>query len=585
MDCTEARRLINQGVVPKSQPPLSAQLGFHLSTCTECQAYFTKQQDLLSTLLLDDDTFEPHPTPYAQSFSAEHTATNAPTNDNGTFPEMVRHADTNKDNEDAEDDDSLLQRALLPWMSFRERIAVVDTGRWLWVLSIALLIIIPLAGILWLAGILVRAHDNVSAMIVPTPAIPSTPVLAPNTVAHVSSSPTPQAMPMTATVQHARAVLSPLQGSTHGGQRDATTVASERGTATHDPENALEDGENGAAEQTPMQAQETKPERPAFVTLPEIESLPLVSLDDPTPWPTIESILPTEKPSAPNPQPQHVPPAPVAMDIPPPGSAINVLLLGNDRRPGEDGIPRTDAIMVILADPQQQRIAMLSLPRDLWVDIPSYGASRINAAYVLGEQYNAPGGGLWVARDTVSNLLGIPIHYVVMVDFEGFISLVDVLGGINVYVEKELYDTTFPTMDYGYTTVHFLPGMQFMDGYTALTYSRIRHPDSDFMRTSRQQAVIVGIASRLRERGDLKNITSVDSITGALKGYVQTDMPVDRIVGLVWSLRMVEAAHVEHYGINSSMVSWGVGADSYALSASRATLDALTGQLLGVGVE
>jgi LCP family protein required for cell wall assembly len=264
--------------------------------------------------------------------------------------------------------------------------------------------------------------------------------------------------------------------------------------------------------------------------------------------------------------------------------AVTLLFLGNDRRPGERGIPRTDTILLVRADPYRNRIALLSLPRDLWVNIPGYGSNRINAAYVWGEIYHAQGGGLGLARRTVSGLLGIEIDNVTMVDFEGFIGLIDTLGGITVDVEKELYDPTFPTMDYGYQAVHFVPGPQQMDGRTALTYSRIRHPDSDFMRNRRQQAVLVAIGQRLRERGDMQNLATIDRLTGALKGFVQTTIPEARMAHLLWTFRNFDPARVERYSITNDMVAWGVGADRYALVAPRPVLNSLVAQFMGEGM-
>src|SRR5215217_7211458 len=97
-----------------------------------------------------------------------------------------------------------------------------------------------------------------------------------------------------------------------------------------------------------------------------------------------------------------------------------------------------DAIVVLRIDPARQRVAMLSLPRDLIVDIPGYGRARINAASVYGELYPELGGGVELERKTVSNLLGITIDHVVHVDFNGFIGAIDAIGGIDVDVEKEL---------------------------------------------------------------------------------------------------------------------------------------------------
>jgi LCP family protein required for cell wall assembly len=258
-----------------------------------------------------------------------------------------------------------------------------------------------------------------------------------------------------------------------------------------------------------------------------------------------------------------------------------VLLHGSDRRPGESGPSRTDAIVVARIDPDRQRVALLSLPRDLWVEVPGYGATRINAAHVWGMIYNDPEGGPGLARRTVGNLLGIPIDYTVLIDFEGFIGAIDALGGIEVDVPKELYDARFPTMDYGYTVAHFLPGRQHMDGATALVYSRIRHPDSDFERMRRQQAVLVGVLDRLRSQNVLQNLKSIEEITAALRGYVQTDMPEERMIGMAWALRNAAPGGVERLVLDQSMVSFGIGSDQYAEVARPGAIEALAQQLLG----
>jgi LCP family protein required for cell wall assembly len=259
---------------------------------------------------------------------------------------------------------------------------------------------------------------------------------------------------------------------------------------------------------------------------------------------------------------------------------VNVLLLGIDRRPGQQTLPHTDVMMLARVDPKNERVALLSLLRDLWVDIPGYGYSRINNAYRFGEAY-APGNGLNLARTTVSTLLDVPVDYVMLIDFQGFMGAVDALGGVTVYVEKELYDPRYPTMDYGYQVAHFLPGPEDMDGQRALMYSRIRHPDSDFMRIRRQQAVLTAIGARLHARGDLKNLLAIDRITGALVGYVQTDMPKERMVGLAWALHDYSSSNVKRYTMTSDMVSVGVGSDQFALVAHPESLNALADLFMG----
>jgi LCP family protein required for cell wall assembly len=274
-----------------------------------------------------------------------------------------------------------------------------------------------------------------------------------------------------------------------------------------------------------------------------------------------------------------VPPA-TATPVPPPaGDPITVLLLGTDERPGETGPSRNDAIIVARIDPRSGRVALLSLPRDLWVTIPGYGEARINAAHSWGIYYNDPEGGMGLARRTVSHLLGIPIDYTIQINFQGFIGAIDALGGVTVDVPKELYDNQFPTMDYGYTVAHFLPGQQQMDGATALMYSRIRHPDNDIERMRRQQAVVVAAIDHIRQQNALQSLKSLEDLSAALRGYVQTDMPEQRIIGLAWALRDFTPDRVERYVLDN--ISFGIGGDRWAAVADPSAIEALAQQLIG----
>jgi LCP family protein required for cell wall assembly len=297
----------------------------------------------------------------------------------------------------------------------------------------------------------------------------------------------------------------------------------------------------------------------ATMLLPPTATLPRPSA---TPFPTLPPATPT--PAA-----------------PPAGGPVTVLLLGTDERPGETGPSRTDAIIVARIDPHSGRVALASLPRDLWVEIPGYGQARINAAHVWGIIYNDPEGGLGLARKTVSNLLGIPIDYTIQINFEGFIGAIDVLGGVTVDVPKELYDNEFPTMDYGYTVAHFLPGPQQMDGATALMYGRIRHPDSDFERMRRQQALVVAALARIREQNTLQSLKSLEGVTAALRAYVQTDLPENRMIGLAWALRDFTPDRVERYVLDENSVSFGIDGDRWAEVADSSAIEALVHKLLG----
>lgn len=257
---------------------------------------------------------------------------------------------------------------------------------------------------------------------------------------------------------------------------------------------------------------------------------------------------------------------------------VTILLLGIDARPGEGMLARSDALLVVRLDPQNRVVGMLSLPRDLWVAMPGMGEGKINSAFYLAENA-APGTGPEIARQTISNALGIPIDHHVVVDFRGFRDLIDALEGVAVDVPSELYDAQFPTEDYGYTVAHFLPGRQTMDGATALTYSRIRHPDSDFQRMQRQQAVIMGLARTLQSRNLLTTLAAADQLTASLQPYVHTDMTREQIVRLLWGLRSLDVGQVQQLVVDGAMLEETSIGGAYALVADAATLQQM-GQVL-----
>lgn len=274
--------------------------------------------------------------------------------------------------------------------------------------------------------------------------------------------------------------------------------------------------------------------------------------------------------------------------IPAAGAPVTILLLGSDGRPGEEGPTRTDTVIILRVDPGMRRVAMLSIPRDLIVEIPGYGYGRINAAHVYGDLSPELGGGLTLVRATVSNLLGVPIDYAVLVNFSGFIGLIDAIGGIDIMVPKALYDGAYPTMDYGYMEVYFEPGMQHMDGQRALQYARVRHMDSDFERSRRQQEIILAAARQLRNQNPLELLDTLVSATSSLRGYVETDIPEDRMVGLAWALRDLEPTMVERYLLDENMISFNgegggcSGSDDYwAECAHPDTIRALVQQWMG----
>src|SRR5512142_849744 len=180
------------------------------------------------------------------------------------------------------------------------------------------------------------------------------------------------------------------------------------------------------------------------------------------------------------------------------GSRINIVFFGlrGGETSGEDCPLCTDTIIVFTIDPVTKTAGMISVPRDLYVNIPSFGYSRINTAWTSGEGAKLPGGGPAEAMKTVSQFLGVPIQYYVQVDFGTFVSFVNMIGGIDINNDEDL--VLAPS---GSGKDHFkltCCGIRHLDGKMALAYSRTRHTkDGDVDRSRRQQKVILAIRDKV----------------------------------------------------------------------------------------
>jgi LCP family protein required for cell wall assembly len=208
---------------------------------------------------------------------------------------------------------------------------------------------------------------------------------------------------------------------------------------------------------------------------------------------------------------------------------VHILLLGVDSRPDETDPPRSDTIIVVRVDPVLERVDAFSIPRDLLVEIPGYGATKINAAYVYGELDGLPGGGPILAAQTIEYNFGIRIDYFATVNISGMERIVDTIGGIIVDVPAVVKDDQYPTEDYRYTRVYFPTGLQPMDGREAVQYSRTRHGDNDFRRSERQQQVLLAIRDQILVSGV---ITNLPAIINEIGDSVRTDLSVRQVLSL-----------------------------------------------------
>lgn len=209
---------------------------------------------------------------------------------------------------------------------------------------------------------------------------------------------------------------------------------------------------------------------------------------------------------------------------------INILVMGLDRRPTEGEEPtRADTIFILRVDPVTDKAAILGIPRDLLVEIPSEDGSftyedRINTVYAAGELGEYDGGGIQMLKDVLgAEPFNIPIDKHVIIDFEGFKELIDALGGIEVDVTEEVYDPTYSDTELpgDYLPQHFYPGVQEMDGVTALAYSRIRFSSDDLDRIQRQQRVIFATIDKAKTLDVLGNFRE---LWGEYNNTIETDI-------------------------------------------------------------
>ena len=193
---------------------------------------------------------------------------------------------------------------------------------------------------------------------------------------------------------------------------------------------------------------------------------------------------------------------------------INVLLLGiddGDSEAAKSEPKRTDAIVVLSFDPDEHKISMISIPRDTMVRLPGHkGYDKINAAYAYG--------GVAMAKQTVANLLRIPIHYYALVNWQGFIEVMNIIGGVDLYVDKDMhYEDPYANL-----VIDIKHGYQHLDGKRSGQYVRFRSAElGDIGRVQRQQKFLKALGLQMFS---VENITKIPSIISTIQKYVETDM-------------------------------------------------------------
>lgn len=236
-------------------------------------------------------------------------------------------------------------------------------------------------------------------------------------------------------------------------------------------------------------------------------------------------------------------------DLKPIDGRVNVLLLGIAGG-DHDGADLTDTILVLSFHEKNKTLSMISVPRDIWSDTLK---DKVNSAYYYGEEKGKSlpagkqGGGLVLAKAVVSDMVGLPIQYALVLDFSGFRKVIDLVGGVEVDVPKAFTDSEFPIpgkendecggdpeFRCRYEPLHFESGLQTMNGARALQYVRSRHAEgsegSDFARGRRQQEVLLALKSKLLSQDIYLHPNELEKLYAAFDEATNMDLNIGELL-------------------------------------------------------
>jgi polyisoprenyl-teichoic acid--peptidoglycan teichoic acid transferase len=258
------------------------------------------------------------------------------------------------------------------------------------------------------------------------------------------------------------------------------------------------------------------------------------------------------------------------------GSRINILFMGFRGGDSTDGgCPFcTDTLILFTVDPITNTAGMLSIPRDMWVNIPGFGYSRINTAWTLGRRSKLPGGGPDLAMKTVSHFIGVPVDYYVQVDFDTFVDFIDLIGGVDVHNEETmLLDPMAHGKEYPKVKITCC-GMRHLNGRVALAYARCRHleqgcKDGDIGRAKRQQKVIFAIRDKvLSPEYFPKLLAQAPELYSTFSSGIRTNLPLDDALKLAVLVRDIPRENIRNGVIDHSMITL----DSVILGGQKASI-------------
>jgi LCP family protein required for cell wall assembly len=241
-------------------------------------------------------------------------------------------------------------------------------------------------------------------------------------------------------------------------------------------------------------------------------------------------------------------------------SRVNILFIGVDYGDwSEDrmGASRSDTMILFTIDPLSKTAGMLSIPRDLWVNIPGHGYGKINTAYYIGDAFKLPGGGPALAMKTVEQVIGVPVHYYAQVDFQTFIDMIDEIGGIDIYIPETrlILDRIGPGQD---KVALRGPGMRHLNGWKTLAYARIRKQTEggDVDRSERQMRVIMGIRDKVLDPENFPMLVAkAPKLYAQLSSGIHTNLSLDDALELAVLAKDIPPENIKKGIINYEMVT------------------------------
>ena len=225
------------------------------------------------------------------------------------------------------------------------------------------------------------------------------------------------------------------------------------------------------------------------------------------------------------------------------GKAMTILAIGADKRYGSSGTGNSDTMMLVRVDPDEQRVSILSIPRDLYVPIPGHGMNKINAAYAFG--------GEKLLTRTIREYFGVPINHFVSVSFGGFQSVVGAVGGVYLPVDGRYLHVNDGSLAGNWAEINLKPGYQKLDSADALSFVRFRHLDSDFYRAARQQLFMRELGRQIR--ATTKKPTRVMSLLHAVAKATTSDLKgVKATYNLAGTLRAVPSDRITRVTVEAN---------------------------------